>query len=45
MRARAVRGGAWNGDPETHRAASRNMNTQDNGLSNIGFRVARTLDR
>ncbi len=41
---RAVRGGAWDSTPRDLRSASRFWNAVDYRNSDIGFRVARTLD-
>ncbi len=40
-RARVLRGGSWNNNPQNLRAANRNRNTEPN--NNFGFRLARTL--
>jgi Sulfatase-modifying factor enzyme 1 len=40
---RVVRGGSWNDDPQYLRSAYRGWNTTGVRLSNLGFRVPRTL--
>ncbi|MCK6561363.1 hypothetical protein HUU39_11870 [candidate division KSB1 bacterium] len=37
--ARALRGGAWNNNPENLRCVARNNNNPDNQWNNNGFRV------
>jgi formylglycine-generating enzyme required for sulfatase activity len=41
---RVVRGGSWNAVPRNLRSASRYRNTTGNRVSDIGFRLARTLN-
>ncbi len=40
-----LRGGAWNNNARNLRAAERNRNEPDNRNNNIGFRVARDVER
>jgi formylglycine-generating enzyme required for sulfatase activity len=39
-----LRGGAWNGKPQTERAAARVMSSAENRIKVCGFRVARMLE-
>jgi formylglycine-generating enzyme required for sulfatase activity len=41
---RVLRGGSWDYDPQFLRSASRDRNTSDGRLSDLGFRLARTLN-
>jgi formylglycine-generating enzyme required for sulfatase activity len=40
---RGVRGGSWGNNPRFLRAANRFVHSPDNRISNIGFRLARTI--
>jgi formylglycine-generating enzyme required for sulfatase activity len=40
-----LRGGSWGDDPRNHRAANRYRITADSRVDNIGFRLARALNR
>ena len=42
---RVLRGGSWNNDATNLRAAARNGNQLDDRNDNIGFRVARDVER
>jgi hypothetical protein len=42
---RVLRGGSWNNHETNLRAAVRNRNQPDNRNDNIGFRVARDVER
>jgi len=44
QRRRVLRGGSWNSYPLILRAASRYWGTPDDRISNLGFRVARTVN-
>ena len=41
---RVLRGGSWSNNPGILRSAARNSDRPDGSDSNVGFRVARTLD-
>lgn len=40
-----LRGGSWNNDVTNLRASNRNRNEPENRNNNIGFRVARDVER
>lgn len=42
---RVLRGGSWNNEATNLRAAERNRNEPENRNNNIGFRVARDVER